>query len=167
MQTMLDTVVSPLPFGGGGRLWCVECHGLGHKTRINLELVGAYPIFQGNPPRTTWHVERDGQIVASGTGLSACSAWNYSDEQRAAIARLCDRIERAIKPKPRKRETETTSVQFKRDRDWLWVHFPAKPDQATLDALKQQGGRWSRKRNGWYFTNGDAVQARIEALVSV
>jgi len=58
-------------------------------------------------------------------------------------------------------------VIIERDRDWLWIHFPAKPAHAILDELKALGGRWSRKRRGWYFTNGDAVSGKVQALLGV
>jgi len=37
------------------------------------------------------------------------------------------------------------------DRDWTWVNFPSKPAQSTIDNLKSQGARWSKRRGSWYF----------------
>jgi len=38
------------------------------------------------------------------------------------------------------------------DRDWTWVQFLAKPPATTLEQLKAAGGRFSGKRQAWYFT---------------
>jgi hypothetical protein len=171
MRALFPDVVSPLHFNERGRLRCVKCAGQGHKITVRQELVCTWPTFQGNPKRKTWHVERDGQIVKSGTGLAACANWNYDDEQRAAVTRMCDRIERVIMPRKPSPDVETTTtsdgIQLERDRDWLWVYFPAKPDEAIRAGLKRLRGRWSRKRKGWYFKNGDAVQAQVEELLGL
>jgi hypothetical protein len=34
--------------------------------------------------------------------------------------------------------------------DWTWLQFTTKPD--ILDSLKESGGKWSMKRQAWYFT---------------
>jgi hypothetical protein len=49
------------------------------------------------------------------------------------------------------------------DRAWLWLYFPGKPDENTRDYLKTQGFRWSRKRKGWYHTNGATVAHKFAA----
>jgi hypothetical protein len=163
-------VVSPLHFNERGRLRCVKCAGRGHDIKVSRELVCTWPTFQGNPKGKTWHVERNGQIVKSGTGLAACANWN-DDEQQAAVTRMCDRIEQAIMPRKPAPNAEATSTsdgfRLERDRDWLWVYFPAKPDEAIRAGLKRLRGRWSRKRRGWYFKNGDTVQAQVEELVGM
>ena len=32
---------------------------------------------------------------------------------------------------------------------WLWIQFPARPDSATLAAVKQLGFSWNRDRCAW------------------
>lgn len=56
-------------------------------------------------------------------------------------------------------------VRVERDRDWLWVYFPGKPDADTLSTLKSLGGRWSKKRRGWYFRDCDEdTETQVKAV---
>jgi hypothetical protein len=34
---------------------------------------------------------------------------------------------------------------------WLWLDFDGKPEEATRDAMKAHGFRWSKTRSRWYF----------------
>ena len=170
-RSLFPDIVSPLVFNEKGLRRCIKCAGRGHDIKISQELVCTWPTFQSTPKGKTWHVERGGRIVKSGVGLSACANWNYDDEQQAAVTRMCDRIEQAIMPRKPAPNVEATStsggIQLERDRDWLWVFFPSKPDEAIRASLKRLRGRWSRKRQGWYFKNGDAVQAQVEELIGM
>lgn len=61
---------------------------------------------------------------------------------------------------------ENGKATITQDRDWLWVKFPAKPSQEILDGMKGLGGRFSGKRQAWYFTDASLlpqVQAVVEA----
>ena len=91
-----------------------------------------------------------------------------------AAAALVNRIEKAVKGKPKAKSgpaagngngaaTSSGGVKVKQDRDWVWVHFPDKPSEEIRDALKGLGGRWSRKRQAWYFTS--STMAQVEAVV--
>lgn len=39
---------------------------------------------------------------------------------------------------------------------WVWVEFPEKPDEATRDAMKAIGLRWSRTKSKWYWRPPEA-----------
>jgi len=54
--------------------------------------------------------------------------------------------------------------RVKYDRDWTWIFFDSKPSEETREALKAKGGRWSRKRTGWYFRS-HLEQDEIEGLL--
>ena len=38
--------------------------------------------------------------------------------------------------------------------DWVWIKFSAKPKQSILDALKDLGFRWSKRRKQWAHNCG-------------
>lgn len=42
-----------------------------------------YPTFQANPPRMSWHVEKDGVIIAKGNGVAKFSRLQYFDKEEA------------------------------------------------------------------------------------
>jgi hypothetical protein len=42
-----------------------------------------YPTFQANPPRMSWHVEKDGVIIAKGNGVAKFSRLHYFDKEEA------------------------------------------------------------------------------------
>lgn len=86
-------VVSPLHFRDYGPELCRKCNGGGRVYgNHRLEPEGPrWPEHKGNPPRASWHVERNGVILASGSGVFAvaserwerghvCQAENPSDE---------------------------------------------------------------------------------------
>ena len=45
---------------------------------------------------------------------------------------------------------EGVTVTENEEKDGVEIRFPAKPDRATLDALKARGWRWSRFSSCWY-----------------
>ena len=46
---------------------------------------------------------------------------------------------------------EVPGYQVTYDRDWTWIAFSAKPDEAVRTSLKALGGRFSRRRVAWYI----------------
>ncbi len=38
--------------------------------------------------------------------------------------------------------------------DWVWIKFSGKPKQSILDALKEFGFRWSKRRKQWAHNCG-------------
>lgn len=134
-----------------------------------------WPAFQATPEGKAWHVEKDGHILATGTGLSKCAS--HSNGWQKEVARFCDAIERAarqnidqIAPNPmtsdvpsacttyedgtqcRRADPARALPKIECDRDWTWVFFPTRPDEATREHLRGMGARWGRARQGWYLT---------------
>lgn len=78
-----QAVVSPIPFHADGWRKCVKCHGSGRLPGKPREEVGpTWPAFGANPPFKQWHLELDGKVADSGTGLKACE----TQEGAAALA---------------------------------------------------------------------------------
>jgi hypothetical protein len=107
-------------------------------------------IVQVTPHRKTWHVERDGEILEAGVGLSGCAR---GPDCNANVKRVVDHIERvAYGPSPSTRRatssmaTHADGVTVEHDRDWTWIAFDTKPTRAVRDRLKEVGARWSRRR---------------------
>jgi len=54
-----------------GKRRCVRCSGRGWLYgEPKREVVCTWPAFQANPRGRTWHVEKNGQVIASGIGLN-------------------------------------------------------------------------------------------------
>ncbi len=110
-----------------------------------------WPAVENPTPKgRAWHVEIGGRIMSSGTGLS--DAIRGGDKGKGA-ARICDQIEAAAFAKPASVEStaQIGDTNVSRERDWTWLTFPAKPDEAVRGALKSAGARWSKKRAAWFF----------------
>ena len=61
-------------------------------------------------------------------------------------------------PEPEPMPTESENLPtITTERDWVWVAFPAKPAQHIIDAMQELGGRWSKRRQVWYFQNADRM----------
>ncbi|OMD67624.1 hypothetical protein [Paenibacillus odorifer] len=63
-----------------------------------------YPVFtHANPKGTTWHIEKDGQIIAKGNGVFATNTYDWENEEKSAaeqkeekLTALINRIEKAL-----------------------------------------------------------------------
>lgn len=49
----------------------------------NISITVYYPTFQANPPRMSWHVEKDGVIIAKGNGVAKFSDLRWFDKKEA------------------------------------------------------------------------------------
>lgn len=47
-----------------------------HKIKIT------YPVFQKNPPHASWHVEKDGTIIAKGSGIAKYSELRFATREK-------------------------------------------------------------------------------------
>lgn len=45
------------------------------------EIIDTYPTYQENPSKMTWHVEKDGTIIAKGNGVAKFADMQYFDEK--------------------------------------------------------------------------------------
>ena len=129
------------------------------------------PVFHETPKGKAWHIERGGQIVASGFGLEACS--HYSTEATQAVAKVCDEIEAAAAGPSTPIATAEAAAgevhyRVQHDRDWTWVFFTHKPPQAVLEAMHALGARFSGKRTGWYIQRNapdEEIAAAIQGAI--
>lgn len=115
-----------------------------------------WPIFHAVPKGKSWQLERGGTIIASGIGLSQCYDCYHIGGVDDKIDALIDRIEAAAFEPAREvviHEADPDGkIRIEVERDWTWVYFPSKPNEATRERMKALGGRFSGKRVGWYFT---------------
>ena len=52
---------------------CSHCEGTGSRKESRQDPTAeTWPTFRPNPPRCNWHVERDGVVIAQGTGVFVC-----------------------------------------------------------------------------------------------
>lgn len=49
--------------------------------KYEVEMI--YPVFQKNPPRASWHIEKDGTIIIKGSGIGKYSDLKYSTREKA------------------------------------------------------------------------------------
>ena len=113
-----------------------------------------WPAFEATPKRKGWHVEKDGEVVATGLAyMMKCSrsiGWEQHVEQVAtAIERAAERA--MTKVSNRDQGEVSNGVRLEYDRDWTWLFFPEKPAAEIRERLNGMGARWGRKREGWYF----------------
>lgn len=154
-------IVSPLVYFDDGRPKCGYCTGRGHKQKCEQVNGITWPVFQANPRGRNWHVEINGKIIISGIGLGKAAEYSSGPDSVAekAARHIVEKIHAAVTGSG----SNATAVavgdgtagnvdfQVKHDRDWTWVHFTGKPDEPVREALKQQGGRFSKKRMAWYI----------------
>jgi len=120
--------------------------------------------WQPNPSRCNWHVERGGQVVASGVGIGAAGDWGPRAER--ALRRILQAIENAGRSGlPRAGESiPDVQVQRNLERNGVEVRFARKPPEHVRAELKANGFRWSRQQGLWYARHSPrtwAVACRI------
>ncbi len=175
---LLPSVVSPVHYINYGRPKCLYCSGDGHTYRYEDRETGVvWPTFQSTPKGRAWHVEVAGKIVASGTGLNRCANWNDRAGEATGVKALVDDIEAAADRAGRSGTTAPPpsdpsapgapgTFEVKHERDWTWLTFSGKPDEAVREALKSTfGARFSGKRMAWYITQ-HVGRAEIEAAIA-
>lgn len=162
-------VVSPLHFHDDGSPKCLTCGGTGKRHVPEHFVACTWPEFHATPRGRAWHVEINGHIVATGTGLAACAG--YGREAREEAAKVADDITATARARrldldvmhsraESEREAEAekqvasadTPARLEYDRDWTWIYFDAKPAEEIRAGLRDLGFRWSRRRSGWYAT---------------
>ena len=166
-------VVSPIPFRPTGKMSCLACNGSGHtwaEPRIEIDYV--FPIFQANPRSRTWHVERAGKILISGTGLNRCYSSNDRAAGEAEAARLAARMDALTRPQGDSTSAapalslQRPELRPNLERNGLELRFPARPDAAILNELKAHGWRWSRAAGCWWIRRTPAAEVYAESLIS-
>lgn len=168
-RVLLHDVVSPIPFTSGEKMKCIKCAGRGHALRYEMHVRYVWPTFKATPKGRMWHVERGGQIITTGTGYERC--WGYDQGAKDAVKAVCDAIEAAArrgnaqKQEAKPARSGAGAVQVTHDRDWTWIAFAEKPDEAVREALKAQGARFSGRRKAWYIRE-HVPEEEVLALVA-
>jgi hypothetical protein len=166
------TAVSPLQFRDSGRMTCCKCHGPGHlMAEPRVEVLFTWPTFHANAPGKTWHVERDGRVILSGTGLNRCTdLFEGKGRALAAAEEIADRINNAMQaPSPRQEVPATgdaPSLSVNVERSGLELRFPEKPSESIREEMKRHGWRWTRFGGCWYQRNSAENRAFAEALIA-
>jgi len=184
--SLMPDVVSPIQFNGQGWgagipegenmrgtcgiLRCHDCGGRGTTLgNAREEVVETWPKFQGNPTHKLWHVEQDGRMLVSGTGLGPCALHNGGKE---AAEKIADKMDAALAGRyslssalPDKSVVVATLTENK-ERDGIELRFPEKPATEVLDRLKGAGWRWSRFSSCWYHKRTPQARIFAEAMIS-
>lgn len=194
---MMADVVSPIPFHDSGPLKCVKCHGTGKDSaKPKIEIVDHYPKFQANPPRCNWHLERDGKILASGTGFATVlrelgNRCSFEDKVIAGdviagkivAAMFADAKTswNAIKEKEKQpMKTESTvaepevaaapafTIRNGTREGYVEILFAAKPDAATISNLKAAKFRFtcSNGEPRWFGLKANLPAAYLNGEVA-
>lgn len=68
------------------------------NNNLNSKLIEKYPTFSfGNPKNSNWHIEKDGVIIAKGTGIGSIYAgYNDVDETSKNVQKFISKFEKAI-----------------------------------------------------------------------
>lgn len=169
----LAGTVSPLHFGDHGKANCLDCHGSGKTAGKPIEeVVCTWPVFKANPPHKTWHVEVDGQIVASGVGLKKAYGHTYGDMEGAH--ELAARIDCARHGRSSGDDgddsvsaAEGNGVRLVHNvaKNGLELYFTAKPSETVRASLKSRGWRWARRNACWYVRKTATQEAFANSVV--
>jgi hypothetical protein len=83
-------------FNEEGNEKCNECRGTCKKWSHNIEeVLDHHPIYQANPDRKGWHLERNGKILTSGVSLARMyrGYWEgHHQEQKAQVEIECKEL---------------------------------------------------------------------------
>ena len=163
---------------------CRHCEGTGQREEsrhYEKPLDDPWPTFQANPGASNWHVERDGKILAKGTGLNACRRWNYADvpldpgdpdssTTRVRVNPGADALAARIDAAAGQQSTQSSapagpvSVTRNEERDGLEIRFTDKPDETIRQALKGAGFRWHFTGHFWYAKHTEGREAFARSL---
>jgi hypothetical protein len=103
--------------------------------------------WQPNPPRRNWHIERDGQIVASGVGIGSAGDWDKSRTERS-LRRILQAIEGAERSESPEAGESLSDVHVWRnlEHDGVEIIFAEKPPDHIRVELKANAFRSSRRQ---------------------
>jgi hypothetical protein len=167
---LMPDVVSPIPFKTGpdgvSRRACIQpgCHDGKLFTEMQEEIIGKWPVFQANPARRLWHVERKGVILGSGIGLKAC------DQDAEPLAAKIDRYTQKRTPAAGGNGAGAGGPavwRINEEMDGVEIQFQGKPSDAIRDRLKDPAfrWRWSRRNKVWYRKDSPATRVSADEIV--
>jgi hypothetical protein len=173
-----------------GYILCVDIFSTSDSGRTSTRkgISQTFPIFHhANPKRNTWHLEKDGEIIASGNGLNSCYDTNEHQEEKRkivdqAVNKLIKRIESHMQQtkQPTKPETAqaeqnehntitdsvTASYTLNAEHNGIEVSFNGKPAQGTINLLKENGFRFHMYKKVWYAKQSEQRLFFVDALCS-
>ncbi|MFD0587776.1 methyltransferase [Paenibacillus sp. GCM10027627] len=60
-------------------------------------IIETYPTFTyGNPKHNNWHIEKDGQIIAKGSGAFAVNSYDWENEEKTATEQKAEKLAKFI-----------------------------------------------------------------------
>ncbi|PZT57472.1 hypothetical protein [Paenibacillus silvae] len=163
----------------------------------NLSLSGleidnqTYPLFRHTTPkRASWHIEKDGEIVAKGNGVYATNTYDWENDevspakQKAEkVKKFIDRIEKTLiklnsdsskntvtslnneTGVVTTEESKSATVTLNEEKNGIEISFDQKPDAEVIEELKSNGFRWSRFNGGkWWAKQSPETIAYAESL---
>lgn len=141
---------------------CIPCHGRGLRDKPE-NYAEPFVRYQANPKGRSWHIERDGAIVASGVGVFSIAEKGMNQEKplaEAFVAKIESTIARLTGAKPVSSKTEPepiahvaappgVTIQTGKPGN-LEIRFTAKPSAEIRAELKWHGYRWHGGEGVWY-----------------
>lgn len=162
--TLVNNVVSPIPFKDGVES-CHKCSGSGQcyaGQRVVREWT--YPVFQPNPPRSFWHVEKDGNILRSGYFKAEWCEYQEKEAVPLFVAEIGTIISGGTPAIISDTPGEAT-IRHNEAKGGLEVIFPTKPAHSVIDGLKSMGFRWSRSQGLWYTRYNERIEQNLRTLL--
>lgn len=153
---------------------CKNCKGVGtHQVHVYIPTGEPAPYAHGTPKGKTWHVERDGQVIAAGVGYvyemndygpkAGINEKNAKDLAARIVASATGRGQAAAGGSlPSLVGSATMSLN--EEKNGVEVRFPAKPEPSVLESLKGAGFRWSRFSSCWWAKQTPATLAVARAI---
>jgi len=128
--------------------------------------------WQANPRAKNWHLERQGQIVASGNGIGKLDIY---ESGKGTLQRVLADIERAavrnsVTANPETHDPKnvamagTVSVGRNAAKGGIEIKFSAKPTDEIISRLHAVGFRFSYRQSLWY---GKDTPERWEAAMQI
>jgi hypothetical protein len=139
---------------------------LRYENGRHIPYIEPWPTYQANPPRTNWHVEKDGVILAKGNGLVAAN--NDEDKLQRIVSRILQACETTSEPKnvDNTQTVEGVTVTLNDDKNGVEIRFATKPSPGIIAMLKGNGFRWS-SRGFWYAQQTPERIKLAQSLASV
>jgi phospholipid N-methyltransferase len=127
-----------------------------------------YPTFaHGNPKHNNWHIEKDGQIVAKGSGAFAVNSYDWENEEVSAADQKAEKLKKFIN-KIEKILTDSDALKAEVVKVAKQVIKPVQKDNSTIN----EGDLLSFSYHGHFwivtkvYTVGEQVRVTYELLGS-
>ncbi|RXZ78169.1 hypothetical protein EBB07_29380 [Paenibacillaceae bacterium] len=134
-------------------------------------IVETYPTFaHGNPKHNNWHIEKDGQIIAKGSGAFAVNSYDWQNEEKTAAEQKSEKLEKFI-VKIEKVLSDSDALQAEVIKVAKKVTRPVEKDEKENNRI-YEGDILSFSYHGHYwivnkvYTVGEQVRVTYELLGS-